>query len=136
MIGFQQESITLVALTKTASPRSILDRGDKIMLFDPAHPSGVCLLTGGDDRSYALGLTAALTVKGVEVDFIGSDKLDAPELRSAPLINFLNLRGDQREDARFRRKVTRILLYYGRLIRYAASARPQSFISSGITSSS
>ena len=40
----------------------------------------VGLLTGGDDRSYALGLTASLVAQGVQVDFIGSDKLDAPEL--------------------------------------------------------
>ena len=30
------------------------------------------------------------------MDFIGSDKLDAPQLHESPLITFLNLRGDQR----------------------------------------
>ena len=54
------------------------------------------LLTGGDDRSYALGLTSALAAEGVHVEFVGSDKLDAPELHTSPLIEFLNLRGDQR----------------------------------------
>jgi D-inositol-3-phosphate glycosyltransferase len=87
----------------------------------------VALLTGGDDKSYALGLTSALVAQGVCIDFVGSDKVDAPELHTPPLINFLNLRGDQRENVSFRRKAMRILAYYGRLVRYAATARPPIF---------
>ncbi len=79
------------------------------------------LLTGGDDRSYALGLTGALVAEGVSVDFIGSDKLDAPELHSSPLIRFLNLRGDQRENVGKGKKIARILKYYFRLLKYAAT---------------
>jgi hypothetical protein len=84
-------------------------------------------LTGGDDKSYALGITSALVKQRVSIDFIGSDKLDAPELHSTPLVNFLNLRGDQRENVGFPRKVLRILGYYWRLVRYAAAARPPVF---------
>lgn len=94
-----------------------------------AAPAGlsVGLLTGGDDKSYALGLTSALVEEGIAVDFIGSDALDAPELHGSPLITFLNLRGDQREDAGLLEKVARILVYYSRLLRYAAAARPRLF---------
>jgi D-inositol-3-phosphate glycosyltransferase len=93
----------------------------------PSASLSVALLTGGDDRSYALGLTGALATHGIAVDFIGSDALDAPELHQSPLIRFLNLRRDQRRDASVIRKVIRILAYYLRLIRYAASAKPRVF---------
>src|SRR5258708_4198903 len=87
----------------------------------------ISLLTGGADRPYALGLAAALTSIGLSVDFIGSDDLDLPELRSNRLVNFLNLRGDQNPGANLARKVARILTYYWRLIRYAATAKPKVF---------
>jgi len=87
----------------------------------------VTLLTGGADRPYALGLTAALTSAGLSVDFVGSDDLDLPELRNNRLVNFLNLRGDQNPGANPAQKVTRILTYYWRLIRYAAAAKPKVF---------
>jgi len=57
----------------------------------------VALLTGGDDKSYALGLASALVAQGISIDFIGSDKVAAADLHTTPLVNFLNLRGDQRE---------------------------------------
>jgi glycosyltransferase involved in cell wall biosynthesis len=86
-----------------------------------------CLLTGGDDRPYALGMGLALAEQGIHVDFIGSDKLDAPELRRLPQINFLNMRGDQSEKVPFRRKAFRIVAYYLRLIGYAPGAKPRIF---------
>src|SRR6185437_4039855 len=87
----------------------------------------VCLLTGGDDRPYALGMASTLASRAISVDFIGSDKLDAPELHRRPLIAFLNLRGDQSEDAPFRRKFVRILTYYVRLLKYVLRSRPRIF---------
>jgi D-inositol-3-phosphate glycosyltransferase len=81
------------------------------------------LLTGGDDPHYAHGLTEALTAKGIGVEFVGSDRLDSPGLRANPLVRFLNLRGDQREDASRLRKVRRLLTYYARLVTYAATTR-------------
>lgn len=85
----------------------------------------VGLLTGGDDRSYALGLATALMARGVGIDFIGSDAVDGPELHGSPLCNFLNLRGDQSPQASLPRKAARLLRYYFALMRYAAAARPR-----------
>jgi D-inositol-3-phosphate glycosyltransferase len=90
-------------------------------------PIQVGLLTGGSDRPYALGLTSALIAQGIITDFIGSDELDAPELRSTPLVNFLNLRGDPTEQVSAKEKIIRLLAYYGRLVWYAAVSRPKIF---------
>src|SRR6266851_6086430 len=87
----------------------------------------VALLTGGQDRHYAFGLAMALVSKGVRLDFIGGDDTDSPEIRGTPGVNFLNLRGSQRPDASVARKVSRVLLYYVRLIRYAWNAKPNVF---------
>ena len=89
--------------------------------------SQVALLTAGRDRPYALGLAASLISEGVSFDFVGSDELDSAELRSSPLVRFLNLRGDMRPDASAASKVVRVLAYYGRLLAYAATARPRVF---------
>lgn len=90
-------------------------------------PLEVGLLTGGVDRPYALGLASGLLSNGVRLDFIGSDDLESPELRLDPRFTFLNLRGDQSEEAGIGRKAWRVVLYYARLIRYAWSARPRVF---------
>ena len=87
----------------------------------------ISLLTGGGDKPYALGMAAALTSVGIHVDFVGSDDLSVPELLANPRLNFLNLRGDQREDASTKAKVLRVLKYYARLIGYAAKAKPKLF---------
>ena len=87
----------------------------------------VALLTAGRDRPYALGLAAALMAAGVKFDFIGSDEVDSPKLHTSPQIRFLNLRGEQNVDAGLSKKVLRILVYYGRLIRYALTSKPRIF---------
>jgi glycosyltransferase involved in cell wall biosynthesis len=87
----------------------------------------VALLTGGGDRPYAFGLATALLSKSLCVDLIGGDDLDSPEWHGTSQVNFLNLRGDQRPDASRSSKVSRVLRYYVRLIRYAATARPKIF---------
>src|ERR1700737_2467882 len=84
-----------------------------------AAPIQVGLLTGGNDRPYALGLASALVSQGIFTDFIGSDALDSPELHHTPLINFLNLREDQSERVNVGRKIVRLLTYYPRLLCYA-----------------
>ena len=89
--------------------------------------SQVSLLTAGRDRPYALGLAAALAAAGAEFDFIGSDEVDSPELHTSQQIRFLNLRGDQSVEAGRLKKVFRVLAYYGRLIRYAFTAKPKIF---------
>jgi glycosyltransferase involved in cell wall biosynthesis len=95
--------------------------------LDPERAIKVALLTGGDDRPYALGLTSALVQAGVFVEFIGSNRVDGPELHGTPWIRFLNLRGDQTESAPVGTKVRRLINYYGRLLRYAVTARPRIF---------
>ena len=87
----------------------------------------VALLTGGGDKPYAFGLATSLISKGIALDVIGSDDLDDPEFHGKPDVNFLNLRGSQRTDVSFTRKVFRVSAYYTKLIRYAATARPKVF---------
>ena len=53
----------------------------------------VALLTGADDRPYAVGLASSLLALGTSVDFVGSDTVNCPELDGIPLLNFLNFRG-------------------------------------------
>src|SRR5262245_13066728 len=85
------------------------------------------LLTGGGDKPYALGLASALLAQGISFDFIGSDEVDGPELHNNARVTFLNLRGEQTRNAGAFRKLQRILVYYIRLLRYAATARPRIF---------
>ena len=87
----------------------------------------VAILTGGGDRPYALGLAGSLISEGIAFDFVGSDFLEAPELRQNALVRFLNLRGDMAPDASLARKVARVLGYYVRLLRYATSSEPRIF---------
>lgn len=87
----------------------------------------VALLTGGADKPYAFGLTTALAARGVAVDVVGSDDIDHPQLHRAPGVRFLNLRGDQCAEASIARKIWRVIVYYLRLVRYAATARPRVF---------
>jgi D-inositol-3-phosphate glycosyltransferase len=91
------------------------------------HQIAVALLTGGSDRPYVFGLTMSLTSKGAVLDLIGSDELDSPEFNRKLGVNFLNLRGSQRPDASFVRKMLRLSKYYANLIRYAVTARPKIF---------
>ena len=87
----------------------------------------VGLLTGADDLPYALGLTLALAERGVHVEFIGSDRVCSAELLANPMVTFLNLRGDQSENAASMHKAIRVLRYYLRLIKYAIVAKPRVF---------
>jgi D-inositol-3-phosphate glycosyltransferase len=82
------------------------------------------LLTGCQDRPYAFGLAMALISKGVHLDIIGSDETDSPELHATPNLRFLNFRGSQRNNANFAEKFSKLLVYYARLIRYAARSKP------------
>ena len=97
------------------------------MAFVATDDVAVALLTGGADEPYAYGLGTGLMSKGVAIDLIANDELDRPEFHGNPRLNFLNLRGDQNPDASFVRKILRILLYYIKLVSYAASARPRIF---------
>jgi glycosyltransferase involved in cell wall biosynthesis len=85
------------------------------------------LLTGGFDRPYAFSLTMALSSNGARLEVIGSDEVDSPEMHTTPRVSFLNLQGDLRQQASFTKKLVRLLIFYSRLIRYAATAKPQIF---------
>lgn len=87
----------------------------------------VGLLTGGGDKPYAFGLATELISKGARLDLIGSDELDCLEFQAKPGVNFLNLRGDQRPDAGLLSKISRVLMFYIRLIYYAATSKPKIF---------
>jgi glycosyltransferase involved in cell wall biosynthesis len=85
------------------------------------------LLTGGGDRHYAFGLAMGLISKSVVLDFIGGDDVDSPELHTTPNVQFFHLRRNKPRDASYLAKAWRILSYYGRLMRYAATAKPKVF---------
>jgi glycosyltransferase involved in cell wall biosynthesis len=87
----------------------------------------IALLTGGQDRPYAFGLVMTLVSKGVCVDVIGSDEVDSSEFHSTPKVRFLNLRGKKQSGAGLAKKLGRLLMFYMRLIRYAAKAKPRIF---------
>ena len=87
----------------------------------------VGLLTGGGDRHYAFGLAMSLISKGVHLDFIGGDEVDSPEMHDTPGLSFFNLRRNGRRDARFAEKIARVVMYYVRLLSYAAAAKPKVF---------
>jgi D-inositol-3-phosphate glycosyltransferase len=93
----------------------------------PDSPLGIeiGLLTGCQDRPYAFGLAMALVSRGVHLDIIGSDEIDSPELHSTPNLRFLNFRGSQRNNVSFVAKFSKLLVYYAKLIRYAARSKPK-----------
>jgi D-inositol-3-phosphate glycosyltransferase len=87
----------------------------------------VALLTGGVDRPYAFGLAMALAEANVQVEVIGSDIVDSPEMHKTKNINFLNLWPPRHSNPSLFDKVSRTLRHYTSLIRYSASARPRVF---------
>src|SRR5436305_1886251 len=84
-------------------------------------------MVGAADRPSALGMASALIGQAISIAFVGSDQFDAPELHREPFITFLDLRGDQREDAPLHRKFVRILAYYARLAKYVVRSQPRIF---------
>jgi D-inositol-3-phosphate glycosyltransferase len=84
------------------------------------------LLTGGQDRHYAVGLGLALMEQNFALDVIGSDEIDGPEFQGNPRVRFRNLHGTQ-QSASMPRKISRIVVFYARLLRYALTAKPRIF---------
>jgi D-inositol-3-phosphate glycosyltransferase len=111
----------------TERENKVTSKTPDLQTSDEEQKIEVALLTGGADRPYAFGLATALVSKGIILDIVGSDDLDSPEFHGNSGVNFLNLRGDQRPDAGLIKKVGRVLRYYARLIRYAATAEPRIF---------
>ena len=112
--------------------REVAGEGSPHPAFGHPLPEGegsepqVALLTAGRDRPYALGLAAALLEKGIPFEYLGSDAVDSPFLHDNPLITFRNVR-DQAENVSWTRKTLRVIVYYGRLLKYAVTARPRIF---------
>ncbi len=110
------------------SPKNLTEEAatSRNMSSSPSAEIEVALLTGGFDKPYTFGLAMALTSKDVSLDVIGGDDVDSPEMHTTSKLNFINLRGSKRGDG-LARKMTRVLLYYARLLRYAAAAEAKIF---------
>jgi len=102
------------------------DSNETVAVPRSAQPLSVGLLTGGGDRHYAFGLAMGLIGQGLQVDFIGGDEVDSPELHQTPGLTFLNLRRKGNQPG-FVEKSFRLLAYYWKLVSYAAVARPKVF---------
>jgi glycosyltransferase involved in cell wall biosynthesis len=87
---------------------------------NPSSGIDMGLLTGCQDRPYAFELAMGLAACGVHVDVIGSDDIDSPELHTTANVRFLNFRGGQDTRFSFAKKLWKLLVYYLRLMRYAA----------------
>src|SRR5262245_60766079 len=89
-------------------------------------PLAVGLLTGGQDRHYAVGLATALMDRGLALDVIGSDEVDGPEFQSNSHVRFRNFHGSQ-QNASLAQKISRILKLYAQLFLYTLTAKPRIF---------
>ena len=89
--------------------------------------SKISILTGGGDKPYALGLLEALISKGLNVEFIGNDEMSKESVIFHKNVHYLNLRGDQSQDASMVQKVRRILKYYLRLFCYPLKTNAKVF---------
>jgi D-inositol-3-phosphate glycosyltransferase len=85
----------------------------------------IALLTGCQDKSYAVGLAIAVASKGVRTDVIGNDRVDSREYHTTPNLKFLNLGGIQDSDVGFLSKLHHLLTYYAGLIRYVTFGGPR-----------
>ena len=87
----------------------------------------ISLLTGGQDLHYALGLLSGLVRQNIDVEFVGNDAMQASEVTQYSNVKYVNLRGDQSSNATLHEKVRRVLKYYVKLIKYAATTDSQLF---------
>ena len=84
------------------------------------------LLTGGQDRHYAVGLGTALMQQDVAMEVIGSAEIDGPEFQGNPRVRFRNLHGDQ-HSAGLAQRISRILIFYARMFRYTVVSKARIF---------
>jgi len=87
----------------------------------------VALFTGGRDRPYALGLVKALLSHGVSLQVLGGDELDNAELPASSRLKFLNICAKSQPSVSYLWRAWRLLVYYARVIAYAAVAEPKIF---------
>jgi D-inositol-3-phosphate glycosyltransferase len=88
-------------------------------------PIEIALLTGGQDRHYAVGLATALVEWGLALDIVGSDEIDGPEFQTSVRVRFRNMHGAQ--SGSLPQRIIRLLIFYARLSRYVVTARPKIF---------
>jgi glycosyltransferase involved in cell wall biosynthesis len=100
---------------------------NEISISAPPAPMEIALLTGGGDRHYAVGMALALASRGINVDYLGSDENDGPELHANSRLYFRNLRPLGGKRATVIGKITNILRMYAALVRYAWTAKPKIF---------
>jgi D-inositol-3-phosphate glycosyltransferase len=81
----------------------------------------IALLTGGGEKHYQLGLLSGLLSVGLEVELVGNDAMAQHELVKAAHVHFYNLRGSQDPGRPMAEKVTGIVSYYLKLVKYAAT---------------
>jgi D-inositol-3-phosphate glycosyltransferase len=94
--------------------------------IEPGIPAlEVALLTGCQDKSYALGLATALSSKGVRADIIGNDRVDSPEYHTTPNLRFLDMGGIQNDNVDIFSKLLRLLNFYARLVQYVTFGGPK-----------
>lgn len=93
----------------------------------PLLRKSVSLLTGGFDKPYAFGISMALVAHGLEVEVIGSDEIDSPEMHSTQGLRFLNLHGQWGSGVSKPRKLWQVAVFYTRLIKYVALSRTKIF---------
>jgi len=117
-------SLTVVSAPERQSQRHSHNQIERDIADHRRDDAKVALLSGGRDKPYGLGLALALSSIGMRLDFVGSDEFSAPELLNNPRVNFLNLREDVPETILVK-KALRVLVYYLRLIYYAATAKPK-----------
>lgn len=100
----------------------------RVQTTDAPLPASLCvaILTGGQDRHYAVGLATAIMQRGVTLDVIGSDDLDGPEFQGVPRATFRNLHGSQ-QNASLTRRISRLLRFYRRLFGYTVTSKPKIF---------
>ena len=110
----------------TAEHSAVVEATRESYAVDRQAEIEIGLLTGCQDRPYVFGLAMALAAKNVAVEIIASDEEDSPEFHSAPL-RFLNLRGRVRSQSGKFKKIAGLLVYYARLVRYAADAKAPIF---------
>lgn len=82
---------------------------------------------GGGDTYYELGLLSGLTLQGIHVDYIGDDHMADSQILKHKSVRFYNFRDKTKFDASLFKKLFKTMLYYFRLIKYAAITNSQLF---------
>ena len=87
----------------------------------------ISLLTGGFDKPYAFGLATALAKKRIALDVIGNSYVDSPEMHTTPKLNFLSLYWEPLKEMGAAGKLSEVLGFYAKILKYAASGTPKIF---------